>query len=245
MDDKEKDSKDMKEKFQTIREFFASLREAIIVLLFLFLIFFPNKFKERLAEMGFEVFEWGGLKLNLKEQYEKAKNAGQQVDELKTQSQQIYAALDSVSKRIGTPGEKKLIDSLKMQTGRIISLSSNLDNNMKTQLAVQEQVLTKSNLIEQAEEGWIYAGKINEAKTQWERSVKKTIAESVTDFKPGHLITIVDDVYLRSGKDERQFKSAKILSVIKEKEKVEFIAIDYSHAIGGGWFVWLKVRRTE
>ena len=52
----------------------------------------------------------------------------------------------------------------------------------------------------------------------------------------------MEETYLRKD-NEGQKSTADILSVVKTGETVEVIDVDYSHARGGGWFLWAKIQR--
>jgi hypothetical protein len=63
-------------------------------------------------------------------------------------------------------------------------------------------------------------------------------------LSPGAKLRVVDDTYLREDGPLNARSSAAILGVAKEGDALQVVDVDYSHAKGGGWFVWAKVRRT-
>jgi hypothetical protein len=235
----------MKERIQLLKEIFLLLREAIIVLLFLFLLMFPTSFKNKLVELGFSRVEFMGMDMNLSEQIKETADAGKQVADLQLQASGLKSVIDSIQKKSTNPEEKKILKSLSNKTETMYSTANKLDGNIKQRMSVQQEALTEQTNIKAPDEGWIYAGKINQEQTTWLLSIKPTIAERKINYESGEELTITDDVYLRKDEVTTMRANSEVIAVIKAGEKVIFIEKDYSHAVGGGWFMWLKVRRNS
>jgi len=234
----------MKEKLSTLKEFFGMLREALIIFLFIFLFCFPTAFKAQLARMGFDKFDMGGLSMDLKSQMKETAKTGKEVADVGKQIADLKAIIDSIANQTRNSEEKNTLISLSEQAENIYSSANILDNKVKQQLVKQQFDAEKLN-IDLPEEGWIYAGKQNESKTAWDPSVPLTVAGSKINFSEGEILTIIDDVYLRNDAPALSHANSKVIAVIKASEKVRYLANDYSHAVGGGWFCWLKVQRVK
>jgi len=238
-------SLNMKEKIQLLREVFSMLREAIIVLLFLILLLFPKAFKNKLVDMGFSKLEFMGMNMDLDEQIKETADAGKQVADLQLQASGLKSVIDSIQNKSNNPEEKKILKDLSVKTEKMYTTANKLDGNLKQRMSVQQDALAQQMNIKAPDEGWIYAGKINQAKTDWVLAIKPTIAERKQAYAEGEELTITDDVYLRKDEATSMHANSEVISVVKAGEKVIFLDKDYSHAIGGGWFVWLKVRRIS
>jgi hypothetical protein len=232
----------MKEKLSLLKEFFGMVREALIIFLFLFLFCFPTAFKSQLARVGFDKFDMGGLSMEIKSQMKETAQTGDQVAELQQQIGSLKTIIDSLASKSTNSEEKKTLSGLAERTQSIYSSTDLLDTKVKQQLSLQQRDAVKLK-INIADEGWIYVGKLNETKTEWDNSIPSTIAEHKLDFQSGDIVTIIDDVYLRSDGASTSHANSQVIGVIKASEKVIYLSKDFSHAVNGGWFLWLRVRR--
>jgi hypothetical protein len=57
-------------------------------------------------------------------------------------------------------------------------------------------------------------------------------------------LTIRDDTYWRADSQPGQHANAPILSVARVGTHIIVEEVDYSHARGGGWYVWVKARSS-
>jgi hypothetical protein len=230
----------MKETIQGMKEFFAMLKEAIIVIIFLLLILWPTGLKTQLSKIGFDGLNFMGMSMSFKETAE----AGKEVAAIQQQVSGLTSVIDSLSSKSSNPAEKQLLEKLSSNTKEIVVATKALDNKFKDQISNQQSTLPQ-NMIEQIPDiGWIYAGKLKENKTDKDASVTPTVMPLKGEYNNQEVLTVTDDVYLRNDGDALKHANADIITVLKTGEQVTYLAKDYSHSVGGGWFLWLKVKRN-
>jgi hypothetical protein len=94
-----------------------------------------------------------------------------------------------------------------------------------------------------AKSGWLFAGHVDESRASWTRGQPQNIAPAGPRFRRGDDVTVTRATYLRAESDNPRHNVAPVMGVLPEGARVEVDSVDYSHALRGGWFVWLKVRR--
>ena len=237
----------MKENFSIFKEFFSMIKEAIIVLLFLILILWPSYFQKKLVDMGINKVEIMGMNMDLikeKEKMEKTADASTSVANMQIEMNNLKGAIDSIAGTARNPEEKKTLNTLASKTVKIVNAAKKIDNNLKNQMSMQQDVLTQMKIVA-PKEGWICVGKLNEDKKEWDSSVNNSIQEHKTNYAEGEILTILDDVYLRSNGSPLVNPDSKVTGIIKGGEQVKYLAKDYAHSVGGGWFLWLKVSKNS
>jgi hypothetical protein len=210
-------------------------REFILVMGVLFVVSFPDLAKAWLRHMGFDKVTTpiGEMDLAAKVQ------AAGQVQSAKREVSDAAAAVDALTSTAHPADRARLQD-----------LSTKLSTTA-TQLDVSERVLGAAAKAAagaaapgaQSRQGWMYVGHVNEAKSAWQD--RPTIVQAATpDFKSGDAVTITDDVYLRGDTGGVQHNLAVVVGVLRPGEQVTVLDVDYTHALSGGWFLWLKVKAT-
>lgn len=92
--------------------------------------------------------------------------------------------------------------------------------------------------------GWIFVGRVDEAKKTWQATPRRAIN---TDQAPDTLTSVVvnDDLYVHDETaTDANHSEGRVLGVLRKDSNVQVMPPPaYSHALGGGYFVWLKIRR--
>ena len=228
------------------RDVVSALRDSVIFLLFILLLFLPTTIKERLVEAGFTKgkiagFEWEG---EIKEAAKTTKAAGQTVVEAAANYDNLIDRLAALEKKVANPALKADIESLGAAAATSRSELAKADREIKRSLAVQQQIVTQIAPSAVADSGWIFLGKVNEDKSSWEAGSPQTIRSVNFPISRGTKLTIRDDVYLRGDGPSNSRSSAPVLAVVKTSDTVEITDLDYSRAKAGGWFVWARVKRV-
>jgi hypothetical protein len=129
---------------------------------------------------------------------------------------------------------------------QINSVASGLDSTA-IELQVPDRILSSAVRAQpdaqpptHAREGWIYLGHVDESKTNW--SPSSTIVQRPSpSFNVGDVVTIADDVYVRADSSSSQRNQAAVIGVVRAGETIRVLEVGYTHALRGGWFVWLRV----
>lgn len=234
------------ETFGTVlKDVVSALRDSVLFLLFILLLFAPATIKERLVAAGFTKGSIGGLEWEAQARSvaDQTKSVGQSVEQANENYTKLIERLGEVEKKITDPAIKSEVKSLGnvAETSRI-----ELDvagQTIKRSLAVQQQAIAQIAPSAVADSGWIFLGKVTENKASWVTGSPQTVNAALLPVSSGTTLTVRDDVYLHADSSPSTRSSAAILGVAKVGDSVEVIDVDYSHAKGGGWFVWAKVRR--
>jgi hypothetical protein len=228
------------------KDLMTALRDSVLFLLFVLLIFAPSTIRERLVEAGFTKgsiagFEW---EAQIKSAAETTKSAGATVVQAAADYDKLMERLAELEKRVTDPSVRSEIRDLGSVAASSRTDLASADQAIKRSLVAQQQIVTQIAPQSVADAGWIYLGKVNEEKTQWAEGAPKTVRAASPAVAKGDRLTVIDDVYLRGDTASSARSSAPVLAVAKVGETVEVVDLDYSHAKGGGWFVWAKVRRS-
>jgi len=231
-------------KIEQVKSSITLLREILIVCGILVLITSPTTIKETLTEAGIKSIAGVEFKDDLKKSEDETKKVANEISVLKDSLDILTAMLDEAINQTTDSETKKELASIQSTIQTTTQKAYNLDDNLRSSLSRQEALINQFDKTANVEKqtGWIFLAKINEAKTEWDVSIPKTILETDLPIESGDLLKISTDTYLR--KDTTGQKStAEILSVVKKGETVEVIKVDFSHARAGGWFMWAKVFR--
>jgi seryl-tRNA synthetase len=234
------------EAFGTVlKDVVSALRDSVLFLLFLLLLFAPSTIKERLNAAGFTKGSIGGFEweAQIKSAAAETKTVGQTVDQASDNYDKLIERLSALEKQVTDPAVKATVKDL----GDVAEVSrtdlKTADRALKRSLATQQQIVAQISPSSVADVGWIFLGKVTQDTSAWVGGRPQTVGSTSARPAPGTILTVRDDAYLRADGPSAARASAAILGVVKVGDTVEVIDIDYSHAKGGGWFVWAKVRR--
>lgn len=227
------------------KDFIALLRDSIIFILFLLILFFPKTINNSLSNAGFIEGEIAGFtwKNQIKESNDKTKIVGQTVSDLENKLTTVKSKLDSFSTASKDTNVKKQIEKLSIAIDKSEAKANEANRLIKSAINSQQQIGEKVGISQPPTIGWIYLGKLNQKKSAWTKGSPISIENIDPNLTTGKVLTIKDLVYLRSDSNNGIFSSAKILGVIAKGETVEVIEWKYAHSIIGGWYVWTKVKK--
>ena len=239
-----------KGKFETfgtvMKDVVSALRDSVLFILFLLLIFAPITIKERLMSAGFTKGSVGGFEweAQIKSAAEQTKTVGQTVGQANENYSKLIERLSELEKKVTDPTVKAEVKNIGevAETSRVELTTA--DRALKRSLATQQQVVAEIASSAVANSGWMFLGRVNEDKTAWSGGSPQTVSPTPAPLSQGAKLTVRDDAYLRADGPSNARSSAAILGVTKVGETVQVVEVDYSHAKGGGWFVWAKVRRS-
>jgi seryl-tRNA synthetase len=223
----------------------SALRDSVLFLLFLLLLFAPGTIKTRLADAGFTKasiagFEWES---QIKSAAAETRTIGQTVEQAGDNYDKLIERLNTLERQVTDSTVRATVKDI----GEVAEASrtdlSTADRALKRSLATQQEIVAQISPSSVAESGWIFLGKVTEDKSAWASGRPQTVGSATARLSPGTPLTVRDDVYLRADAPSAARASAAILGVAKVGDTVEVVETDYSHARGGGWFVWAKVRR--
>ena len=220
------------------------LRDSVIFLLFLLLLFAPSTIKNRLIASGFTKASIAGFQweAQLKSAAEETKAVGQTVGQAAEDYNTLIERLGDLEKRITDPSVKAEVNTLSQVAEASRVELTTADRAIKRSLAKQQQVVSEIGPSPVADSGWLFLGRVTEDKSAWSGSPHATGPTS-TPPSPGTKLTMRDAGYLRADGPSNVRSSAAILGVAKAGDTFDVVELDYSHARGGGWFVWAKVGR--
>jgi hypothetical protein len=88
--------------------------------------------------------------------------------------------------------------------------------------------------------GWVFAGKIDEAKSGWVAGARKAIEGN---YPPGPSVTVSENSYIHA-ESSGGHAAAPVVGAIAAGRMLQVAGIDLARALGGGWFVWMKTPLT-
>ncbi|MGE3800092.1 MAG: hypothetical protein AB7H80_03660 [Candidatus Kapaibacterium sp.] len=140
MPDEEKKQPDLAEK---VKNWTAALREAVIALLFLFLLLFPSCVTQRLADAGFTQGDIAGLhwEKQLLEMTEQTGEAQQHVQQVEESIDSIRQSLVTIGNDAQSPEVKAQVDQLTIQLDSSLQSVRSVDRDLKASLRTQENLL--------------------------------------------------------------------------------------------------------
>ena len=224
----------------------SALRDGVLIILFVLLIFAPTTIKDRLVSAGFTKGSIGGFEweAQIKSAAEQTKTVGNTVGQATENYSRLIERLSELEKKVTDPTVRAEVKNL----GEVAETSraelTTADRALKRSLATQQQVVAEIASSPVADSGWMFLGRVNEDKSAWYVNSPQTINPTPAPPSLGARLTVRDDAYLRADGPSNARASAAILGVAKVGETLRIDEVDYSHAKGGGWFVWAKVHRS-
>ncbi|MCB0713543.1 MAG: hypothetical protein KDD67_14545 [Ignavibacteriae bacterium] len=197
MPDEEKKQPDLAEK---VKNWTAALREAVIALLFLFLLLFPSCVTQRLADAGFTKGDFAGLhwEKQLLEMTEQTGEAQQHVQQVEESIDSIRQSLVTIGNDAQSPEVKAQVDQLTIQLDSSLQSVRSVDRDLKASLRTQENLLQTApvNSFSSKSSHWgivISADRdVNAAEHEVERAKKASDKEISVYQKDQLFLTVVE-----------------------------------------------------
>ncbi len=232
-----------------IKEIMGLVREVLVVLIVLAIFIFPDQINSTLSHIGITEFDFLGLKAKIKK--EANLETLTELENFKELNSEYQYAIDSLMEQLvvcdSSNGVRVYLDSLQgsfNKSNRMIEAKSQM---LASQIETQQIILEAKYKSPVEKSGWLFVGKINEAKTKWLLDSPKNIKPIAGDIEDIQqlVITTKNEVYLREEGNPLERNKAPIKAVLPSNTKLKVIDIDFSHAKGGGWFVWVNVKSKK
>lgn len=229
-----------------LKDVVTALRDSVVFLLFVLLLLTPETIRARLEAAGFKRGSIGGLEweAEVKAAVQETKAVGEKIETAQDNYDEIVHRLGELEARVTDPQLRADVRALEASAKSSATELSAANRAVRSSLVAQQALVSKVDPGSSERAGWIYLGKVDEQKTGWTSGSPETVTAARGLPVQGSMLSVVDDVYLRADGDALQRSSAPILGAIKRGAQVEVLELDYSHARGGGWFVWAKVRAS-
>jgi hypothetical protein len=234
----------------TTQSLFTVLRDVFLVILFVFLICFPKQLNSMLSQAGISqlnggIFTW---QQQAQQAATQSTNAAQANAAASDSLGNVKSALEAIASQTMDPAiRKQANDAANLAAGSITSLDS-ANSALARSIVTQENMAhssgpdTESTTSASASEGWVYVGKTDPAHQHWTALPKPKIATESPAVTVGQSVTFSDSVFLHADKAENQtYNQATILGAVRAGSTATIAGLEYSHALAGGDFVWIKV----
>ncbi len=154
-------------------------------------------------------------------------------------SEATFAIEDAASVATDGPAREKLQQALKNLNAANDTVKAQLSAEAPASPAPAPALAVPQGVAPAAGHfGWVFAGKVDETKTDWLSGGRKAVSGS---YPPGPRVTIAEASYLHADSGTSNHAAASVVGAIKAGQSFDVAGLDWSHALGGGWFVWLKV----
>jgi hypothetical protein len=226
------------------KDLIAISRDAILLILLLLLLLAPGTINSTLVKAGFTKgtiagFEW---EAQIRQSTEQTKAVGEAVSRADETYKTLIDRLAELERSASDPGVKRSISGLSVDARASQGELAVADRALKRSLATQQAIVEAVSPASVPAGGWLFLGKVNEGRDAWVDGSPATIAGVAPAIARGSRLTVRDDAYWRADSAAGAHASAPILSVARAGTVVVVDEVDYSHARGGGWFVWVRGR---
>lgn len=234
----------------TIQSLFNVLRDVFIVILFVALVWFPVKLNQHLHDAGIQeidtfLFKW---KQEVQEAATQSKTAAQDSSAVPDSLQQVKSVLESIAGESKDPNIRKQASDAASQVESSLGSLKIASSSLARSLATQDSILQNASAATASapapllSQGWVYLGEADTTHQHWRTPPEPKISSPSPALTSGQVVTFGDDVYLRGDKAPGQtFNQAAVLGAVRSGSKARVVELQYSHALNGGEFVWVKV----
>lgn len=219
---------------------FGLVREIFIVTLFVLLLFWPTAFSALLTRVGISKVPTPFGDIDVKE-------AGNTVAALNRGLTDTVSRLQEIQATNRDPKGKQELKEVSDYLQDLQEQAQATDQSLKTNLASQQAALEKTSPQSAQLTGWLFLGRVTEDKSRWAKEGPKDVAPTLSAmFTVGQRFTVTAPAYVHDNAPAGGHFGGKLIGVISTGERVEVIAPpEYSHAIAGGFFLWLNVKRVS
>jgi hypothetical protein len=118
------------------------------------------------------------------------------------------------------------------------------DATIKTALVAQQATLAQTSPQIAKIPGWLLAGHVQKDKAHWFGDSIQNVPNSLSPMLTiGEKVNVASIAYLRADAPPGQHFAGKVIGVVPANAQVQVITnADYSNAIAGGYFLWVKVQ---
>jgi hypothetical protein len=216
---------------------FVLLREVLIVGLFSLLLFAPGVFTSLLTRVGISKVPtiFGDIDV---------KDAGNTVSTLNRGLADSVVALQQIQNAPGEGNSKQELQKVTEYLQDLQQQAQVTDDNIKTSLSAQQSTLQQISPQSKQLSGWLFLGHVNKDKTHWSSEGPKNVAPTLSPvLVVGQRFTVAGPAYLHDDAPSGSHFGGKVISVVPVGAQVEvMVPPEYSSAISGGFFLWVKVK---
>jgi hypothetical protein len=214
------------------------LREVAIVVVLCLLFFSPRLFDTMLARVGISKLSTplGDIDIS------GAGNAVSTIDRGLSDSverlQQIQNSLRDAQSKSDIGKVADYLQGLEQQ-------AQTTDKTIKDEVLNRQTTLAQSSQQSTKTPGWLFVGHVDESKTRWSGEGAKNIPSGLTpaQLTAGSKFSVSAAVYLRDDVPSGNHIAGKVVGVVPANGQVQVAeAPEYSSAIAGGYFCWVKVQ---
>lgn len=237
----------MKEKIALIKEILASVREGILILVFIMVLFAPKVVNTILNNAGFVKgsimgFEWKSKVDSLKKN---SRDMGTLVSHISEQRiPSLNSAIESLEKKISDPVLKDTLNSIKQQLTSIQNETHKADDMIQHAI-IQQEHFNPEKAVTPTQTGWFYGGYVTPNKKNWMPQSQKNIDGNEPPQTKGDKVKLSADTYLREDNGNEFYTKAPVISVLQQNTEYEILDVGYTHAVKGGYFLWIKVSKND
>lgn len=225
---------------ETSKDISVLLREFFILALIFLLLVMPGTFKKVLERVGISKLPTPFGDIDVAE-------AGGTVAHLNRGMGDIAARLRQIQDRTTDTGRKQELDTLVTSLQDLQQQAHTSDEQIKANLINQQATLQQSSPQSVATSGWLFLGQVDEGKSKWSGEGAKNVDATVSPvLKAGGQFPLTNPAYVYSDAPSGHHLEGKLVGVFPVGTRVSVIADpEYSHALAGGYFLWVKVSRTQ
>jgi len=213
------------------------LREFCIVALCVLLFFFPATFKTLLGNAGIKTVPtpFGDIDVA---------STGDTVATINRGLSDNVACLQDLENKAKTPPANCDIPHVMSYLQELQQEAQSTDETLKASLAKQQTAAAESSPTTAKPSGWLFAGQVDESKMHWSGEGPKNVPASVSPvWTVNEKLTVTSSAYLHADAPSGSHFAGNVIYIVPSNSQVEVIADpQYSHAIAGGYFCWLKVQ---
>jgi hypothetical protein len=214
------------------------VREVLLIVVIVLAISSPARVAKIMTSLG--VTEWNvfGVKGN----FTQASQASDTVHQLQDTITQLTSQVGALqSKTSLSPTAQKDVQQI-AQT--LDSAKVNVDaaqQQIQNDVVRQQQKLVAAGFVA-PNEGWLYVGRVSEDKTTWVDG-PKNVRGLPPNPTPPISVTTTNAIALRDPNSAPGKRAAgEIVAGVEANVTLQVLDTDFSHAKGGGNFLWLKVK---
>lgn len=236
-----------KTKFETfgsgLKDVISALRDSVLFLLFIILLFAPSLVKDRLSAAGFKKGSIAGLEweAQIQSAAEQTKEVAETVIQASENYKTVIEHLNELENQVNDPSIKAFIRNIGNLAETSQTELSTADRALKRSFAIQQKIVKQVNPSAFAESGWITLGRVSENRNSWISHLPPlTVDRTNARLLPGTKLKATEDIYLHAKPAEMR---SPITGVVKEGETIEVIEVNYIRSRAGGWQYWARVQR--
>ena len=224
---------------EATKDLFVLLREGCIVTLFVLVLFMPKTFQKVLGRVGISkvTTPFGDIDV---------RNTGEKVASVSRGITDGVAVLQQLQTQITDPVKKQKLQDLTTSLTGLQQQAHDADADIKVLVGQQAAAQVSAPQAAPAA-GWVFLGHVDDSKQKWSGEGAKNISsEESPALKTGDRFTIATAAYLYSDAPSGHHLEGTVAGVLPAGTQVQVIEDpQYSHALAGGDFLWVKVSRVQ